>query len=252
VSTCYVYGLFRPTGEPFYIGKGSGKRLLDHERDFANPRKSRNPHKAYIIAAAKRAGLAIEKRKFVDGLQEKEAFELEKFLIQEIGREPKGPLVNLTDGGEGVVGLLFTPEHRAAISAKLKGKPKSPSHKLHCAKNASIGGQASAAISKELRQERYLKGLRSRPPEKRSEWQQKAWETRCINNPDEMERMTKFGKSQMSPERNKRAIAAAAARSPEQRSNDVRKANASRTPEERSANAKKSWETRRANLRSKT
>lgn len=26
----YVYGLFKPCGTPFYIGKGSGTRINDH------------------------------------------------------------------------------------------------------------------------------------------------------------------------------------------------------------------------------
>jgi hypothetical protein len=40
-------------------------------------------------------------------LPEDEAHELERFLIAEIGRQTKGgPLVNATDGGEGVSGLV--------------------------------------------------------------------------------------------------------------------------------------------------
>jgi len=49
----------------------------------------------------------------MEGLSEDEAFELEKFLISFIGREIHGgPLVNLTDGGEGSSGLVHTEENR--------------------------------------------------------------------------------------------------------------------------------------------
>ena len=54
----------------------------------------------------------------------------EKFFIILLNtKAPNG--YNLTDGGEGIVGLERTPEHNAKISAALTGKPLSPKHCAH-------------------------------------------------------------------------------------------------------------------------
>jgi hypothetical protein len=241
VANYYVYCLYRPDGHPFYVGKGSGKRLHDHERD------KNNPHKRNIIALATRCGQEIDKRKLVEGLQEEDAYELERFLIQEIGREPQGPLVNLTDGGDGFRGLLRTPQHRAAISIGLKGKPKSAAGKVACVENARKATAALIAMPKEWHLAKQFKAHQSTTAQQRSAAQKRAWSTRIANDPNELERVSTLGKSKMTPELNQRAIAAAAARSPEDRSDCVKRANASRTPEQRRLIALKSWETRRRN-----
>jgi hypothetical protein len=131
----YVYVLFRPSGEPFYVGKGCGRRLNAHESDARG-----NDHKARIIRQAKAAGLEIPRVKIAESLTESGAFEIERAFIAALGRDPIGPLVNLTDGGEGTAGYRRSPEliehhrqqllgrtysaeHRAAISAGQKGKP---------------------------------------------------------------------------------------------------------------------------------
>ena len=59
-----------------------------------------------------------------DGLQEWAAFELECDLIALYGRRDVGygPLVNLSDGGEGATGYVPTPETRAKFSKIHKGK----------------------------------------------------------------------------------------------------------------------------------
>lgn len=82
-----------------------------------------------------------------ENLSEPEAFKIESELIAQYGRADRGGiLVNLTDGGDGVVGhkrtpeqrmalsvarkgnTFLSPEARAKISAALKGRPKSPEH----------------------------------------------------------------------------------------------------------------------------
>lgn len=112
--TFYVYLISRPDGTPCYVGKGHGRRMHAH---FAG-RKFKNVHLARIVA---KAGGKLPVRKIAEGMPESEAFELEKFLIQEIGREAYGgPLINLQDGGEGAVGLKMTSASRARITAALK------------------------------------------------------------------------------------------------------------------------------------
>lgn len=107
----YVYVLFRPwNGHPFYIGKGKGRRWLDHERDTRRP----NKHVAAIIAKARARGSDIPKVKIREGLTEAEAFAIERAFISAIGRAPNGPLANATDGGDGSAGHRV----RAGIAAR--------------------------------------------------------------------------------------------------------------------------------------
>lgn len=108
----YVYVLFRPNGVPCYIGKGKGKRWKTHEK------RASNPMLAKIIASA---GGEIPKVKIREGLTEQEAFETEIAFIKAIGRMAHGgPLVNMTDGGEGVSNPL--PETRYKIGSARRGK----------------------------------------------------------------------------------------------------------------------------------
>lgn len=106
----YVYVFFDPDGIPFYVGKGNNSRWKDHERDALNGK--RGPVKNKI------ASLLSKNLKYVPlfqrGLTEQEAFELEIFLIESIGRRniKTGPLLNLTVGGDGVSGYKWTDEDR--------------------------------------------------------------------------------------------------------------------------------------------
>ena len=118
---CYVYIVFRLDGSPCYVGKGRGRRWERHEG------RCRNPHLSNILKAANGR---LPKIKFKEDLSEAEAFAVERALIAEIGREANGgPLVNMTDGGEGPTGYIFTVEDRNRVAAGLKGKPKSEKHR---------------------------------------------------------------------------------------------------------------------------
>lgn len=114
----YVYILFRPDGRPCYVGKGCGKRDKKHEKYG-----SHNPHLSAII---KNAGGSLPAVRFRDGISDAEAHSLERLLIAAIGREIHGgPLVNQTDGGEGVSGAVRSPETLARMSAAQMGKKAS-------------------------------------------------------------------------------------------------------------------------------
>jgi hypothetical protein len=114
-----VYGLYRPNGAICYVGKGRGNRPAQH---FKNPDKHSNKHLGRII---KSAGGRLRVEWFSQGLTESDALRLEVKLIAEIGRTPAGPLVNLTDGGDGVSGMKHGPETRAKLSALSSGKVQS-------------------------------------------------------------------------------------------------------------------------------
>jgi hypothetical protein len=107
-SDFYVYVYFRPdTGLPCYVGKGRGPRWIAH-----NKQRSPNPHLRNII---NKYG-EIPCVKTHQGLTEAQAFEIEIALIAAIGRGKKGPLVNLTDGGEGSSGYVPSDSSRAKMS----------------------------------------------------------------------------------------------------------------------------------------
>lgn len=152
----YVYALFRENGVPFYIGKGRGRRLADH--DMAARRGDRGYRNA-IIRSMQANGVELIRVKIHEGLTETIAHAYEITLIAAIGRHPHGPLTNLTDGGEGFVGFKHTkgrkqsPEHIAKRSAARRGKALSAEHianmtAARLGKKASPGTRAKMSATR--------------------------------------------------------------------------------------------------------
>lgn len=85
LSGYYVYLLIDPRGgDVFYVGKGKGRRAFAHETAwFAGDRQ--NVPKADRIGSIVRSGLHVECRCFLDNLSEDDAFDLERWLIRQIG-----------------------------------------------------------------------------------------------------------------------------------------------------------------------
>ncbi|NBP03591.1 MAG: hypothetical protein EBU90_26550 [Proteobacteria bacterium] len=110
----YTYAYLREDKTPYYIGKGSGKRIYD--TDGRPCKKPKN--KSRIIFLKK-------------NLTEKEAFKHEKYMISVFGRKDLGTgiLHNKTDGGEGVSGFLHSEEAKRKISEVNKGKKLTANHK---------------------------------------------------------------------------------------------------------------------------
>lgn len=93
----YTYIYYDPTrnNEPFYVGKGCRKRAWDHlKRADHHPMTTRIK---YIRDLGKEPIIGI-----YAGLDEEMSLFLEEELIQHYGRKDlnRGPLVNLTDGGD--------------------------------------------------------------------------------------------------------------------------------------------------------
>ena len=144
----YVYIYRNPLkgNEPFYVGKGKGRRAYSHLLDAKNPDTPQS-HKINTIRKILASGLSPEIMFVDENLSESDAFELEVFLIKEVGRRDcgTGTLTNQTDGGEGSSGFLHTEESRRKISEALLGKEKSESaraslklwHQLNPDKNPS-------------------------------------------------------------------------------------------------------------------
>lgn len=110
--------------EPFYIGKGNGTRLDEHLRESQLKEKTLKNKKIKKIL---NEGLSPIIIKISSNLFENDAFELEIKLIKIIGRLDlkTGPLTNLTNGGDGISGLLKTKKHRSRLSLSLTGIKRS-------------------------------------------------------------------------------------------------------------------------------
>lgn len=117
----FVYGVYEFEYEPFYIGKGVNQRLNEHIWDSKLKTKTFKTNKIKKILSL---GLKPIILKISENLFEIDAFDLEKKLIEVIGRRDlkKGPLTNLTNGGEGFSGLIKSEEHRKNLSKSNLGK----------------------------------------------------------------------------------------------------------------------------------
>lgn len=121
----YVYRLINPsTNETFYVGKGSGNRAFCHQQ-FTD--SNNNPHKDRTIQNILNKGLnVIVEFEHTDIIEEQIAYDLERELIKSIGVD------NLTNicidsrppSRKGKT-YVMTEEHKARLSAALKGKKKS-------------------------------------------------------------------------------------------------------------------------------
>lgn len=107
----YTYAYLREDGTPYYIGKGKGKRAYDRKR-----------HSAYVPS---RNRILILKK----NLTEEKAFKHEIYMINVFGRKDLGSgiLYNLTDGGDGPSGYVYTEEQRKKMGDMRRGK-KRPNH----------------------------------------------------------------------------------------------------------------------------
>jgi hypothetical protein len=107
----YAYVLMRPDGSVFYVGKGTGNRINEHEGEARNGAQS---HKCNIIRKVWSEGGQIIKQKVAFFDDEEEAYDLEISLIAFFGLEN---LANKRNGGEGgsVAGQHKTPEEDTGI-----------------------------------------------------------------------------------------------------------------------------------------
>lgn len=110
----YTYILINSeTKEPFYVGKGKGDRAIRHFKNVDNPKTYLHRKIAKLIK--ENIQINIEK---IYCENEDEAFIREIHLIHKLGRRDLnlGPLLNFTDGGEGMHGHQFSQESKLKMS----------------------------------------------------------------------------------------------------------------------------------------
>jgi len=109
----------RPDGRVFYVGKGSGDRINQHEREAE---RGCACHKCNIIRKVWRSGGEIQKEIVFRTSDEREALDYEIELIRHYGREN---LANLTDGGDGASGRVMSEEGRRRIGEATRNRKDS-------------------------------------------------------------------------------------------------------------------------------
>lgn len=126
--TFYVYQYKDPaTLIPFYVGKGCRNRA-DRHLYYVKKGTHQNRYFANVVKQIWARGEAPILEIVSDGLEEKEAYDLEHEMIKSLGRklyEEGGVLTNITLGGAGPIGIHQTPEANKQRSEKLKGRAKS-------------------------------------------------------------------------------------------------------------------------------
>ncbi len=145
-SNAYVYKHIRlDTNQVFYVGIGSKRRPTDYQR--ANRTSRRNK---FWTAIVNKCGHRVEI--VLDNISWDVAQAKERELIATYGRRniKTGSLVNLTDGGEGCVGMILTEEHKSKIGAANKGIPRTAEQK-EINRLAHIGKKTSEETKQKLR-----------------------------------------------------------------------------------------------------
>lgn len=131
MQTFYVYELWDPIKEePFYVGKGKDRpgciRYEDHFKKALGIKNfsDKNYHKLNRIRKIIRTGSQPEVKIIMETEDELVAFEKEIELIKFYGRRDKktGSLTNMTDGGEGQSGYVYSEERKRKIGFRVKGK----------------------------------------------------------------------------------------------------------------------------------
>ena len=114
----YTYAYLREDKTPYYIGKGTGKRIYSTNKRIKPPKD-----KSKVIYLKQ-------------NLTEEEAFKHEIYMIALFGRKDLGTgiLVNMTNGGEGTSGWVPSEETKMNISEANKNPSEETRRKISDAK----------------------------------------------------------------------------------------------------------------------
>jgi len=192
----FYYGHWKFSHEPFYVGKGKGKRANNH----ANGGHSSNPFKYNKIKKLLKCGFSPVTTIKRTGLTEKKAFKLENKLITTVGRRnlKLGPLTNLTDGGEGTAGYIRSqdsvnkcretlanlPQAKKAEHSQKRKEAEAKKDKVLVSKAISKGIRGRTKEQKELTKQRRAETMRNRTPEQIAETSRKMSEAHARRSPE--------------------------------------------------------------------
>lgn len=144
-----LYTHIKPNGEVFYIGIGKTIKR-------ANSKHNRSNYWKNVVAA-----YGYEVQILKQDLSWEEACELEKILISHYGRRDLklGTLVNLTDGGEGSLGVKMSSKTLRLKSEIMKGKMSGCKNPMFGKKGKDhpVFGYRVPQESKDKRKANYIK-----------------------------------------------------------------------------------------------
>lgn len=209
----YVYSLARSVKvkrhiewRVFYVGKGSKRRVFDHEREA---QKGHKCHKCNIIRKVLREGGEIQRYILLTTEDETEALTYEIEMIALHGREN---LVNKTDGGEGTTGRLISNEERQHRS-DLWADPGYRAKALAGIHSPEARAAASASIRKTMARAEYR---RARSVLSQSLWDDPEWRVRQTEiirkgnaDPERRARISKAGRGRTITEQHRARISEA-------------------------------------------
>lgn len=123
ISDYYVYALVRPDGRPFYVGKGIGPRVFQHENEARHPNDYRsNTHKLNVIRSIWRASAQVGYAILAVSSDEADIYSQETYFIERYRRIHEGGiLTNLAPGGGSARGA--SPISKAKHAKTLGGIP---------------------------------------------------------------------------------------------------------------------------------
>jgi hypothetical protein len=139
----YTYAYLREDRTPYYIGKGQTKRA--YRKDGKPCRVPKDKSRIILLK---------------QNLTEEQAFKHEIYMIAVLGKKDNGTgiLRNKTDGGEGISGLIHTPETRAKMSASRKGEKS-------CMYGKTLSPETRAKISASRKGENHPNYGKTHSPE---------------------------------------------------------------------------------------
>ena len=130
VDGYYVYVLCRPDGTPFYVGKGTKRRAIEHELEAVrhHPIGETNPIKCNVIRKIRRSGQRVVYRidSVYDKTYQQECLKREAALIAHYRRLHEGGcLTNLAGGLGNAAGAapLSLEKHAATLSGEPADNP---------------------------------------------------------------------------------------------------------------------------------
>jgi hypothetical protein len=146
-SLFYTYVYYDPSrnNEPIYVGKGKGRRVWSHMQSHKKHPFVQRLQKMKRLNISPVIGIYA-------GFDEEFAHFLETILISKFGRKDLklGTLLNLTDGGDGPSGRIYSDGYKAMQSSRLKGIPKPESSKRYGKDNHNYGRPLSASHKQKI------------------------------------------------------------------------------------------------------